>query len=287
MGITVDGTSIVIDNARLEIVNATEASGVAYLIITPDGGVGTLPFLAQGLPGAPTLFPTITYTEVDPAEPLPVPNPAVTLLDAGGAGLSAKYSLAFYGHKGDTGATGSPSIGGASDLATAPPLDSNAEKFTLVYRNSDSKWVPTAQKVGGMYVSGAISSTAHNSTSPRLLSSIAVPAQPFDWRPRPFAQCPVTGSADTRVDLIARLNDAAAGDQVGYSKGLSGVTPPPNILIPAPPAGTNVPGSYGLVSAGAAATVHLRAEQKAASNASWSTPASPDITYCVEVCPVL
>jgi hypothetical protein len=45
------------------------------------------------------------------------------------------------------------------------------------------------------------------------------------------------------------------------------------------------------VNAGAAATIFLRAEQKAASSNAWSTPASgatsPFSTFCVEVVPTL
>jgi hypothetical protein len=101
-----------------------------------------------------------------------------------------------------------------------------------------------------------------------------------------FAYTVVTGSSDTRVDLVARLNDPASGDQVGYSKGIAGATPPPNVLIPSAPAGSSIPGNYGKVSAGSAATIYLRAEQKAATSSAWSTPASPDTSFWVEVMPL-
>lgn len=293
MGVTISGNSITITNATIELVNGFNAeSGVAYIIITPDGGIGALPFMATGAPGQPTLFPSISVVEVAAGDPLPVVNPASTLLDAGGPGLPAKYALTFYQHKGATGLTGSPSIALSSDLATAPVLGAGTEKFVLAYRASDLKWVPTAQKVGDAYVASTIAATAYNNASPRLLTSIAVAAQPFDWRPRVFASTVITGSdgaQPTRVDLVARLNDAASGAQLGFGRGLVGANAVgvQTILLPTYLHGQSVPGAYAKVAAGVAATIHLRAEQVATSSSSWSTPISPDTTFSLEVVPVL
>lgn len=293
MGVTISGNSIIISNANIEIINgASEEFGVAYIIITPEGGVGAIPFMATGAPGQPTLFPVITMTEIPAAEPLPTPNPNYVLLDPGGAGVPAQYSMQFFVHKGNTGLTGSPSISGASDLATAPVLNVNAEKFFLAFRFSDGKWVPTAQKVGDAYVASSIAATTYNVTSPRLLASMSVPPQPFDWRPRVFASTIVTGTGGaepTRVNLVARLNDEASGAQLGFKKGLIGANDA-GISTDIQPTYLNnqaVPGPYARVAANAAATVHLRAEQVAPSSGSWSTPASPDTTFSVEVQPLL
>jgi len=293
VGITINGNTISITDANIEVVNGlNEQTGVAYILITPEGGVGSLPFMAQGLPGSPTLFPSITMVEIDPLVALPDPNPLAVLIDAGGAGVPAKYSLEFYVHKGSTGIAGSPSIALASDLAAAPVLGVDTEKFTILYRSSDSKWVPTAQKVGDAYVPGTIAATAYDSTSPRLLASIAIPALPFDWRPRVFAQTVITGSdgaTPTRVDLVARLNDAASGARLGYGKGLIGANAVgvQTVLLPTYLHNEAVPGAYAKVAALAPATIHLRAEQVAASSSSWSTPASPDTTFVVEVQPLI
>lgn len=287
MALTINGNDIEF-TGQVKVVNGFNPdTGVAYLILTPDGGVGSLPFLAQGLPGKPPVFDNITVEEVEPGVSLPNPNPVVTEVSPGGSGTASHLNLKFYIHKGATGAMGTNVISTATDLATTPALGSSTDAYTLLYRNSDSKWVPSAQKVGNVYVTGPISATSYNNTSPRLLSSINVPAMPFAWRPRVFASSVITGSSSTRVDLVARLNDASSGDQVGYAKGIAGPTPPPSILIPTYPADSSVPGSYGRVEAGAAATIYLRAEQKAGTSGSWSTPASPDTTFCVEVLPLL
>lgn len=289
MGVSINGNNITITGATIEVVNgANDESGVSYIIITPEGGVGFLPFLAQGLPGQPTYFDTVTYIQLADGVALPVPNPVKTLIDPGGSGLPARYSLVFYGNAGPTGGTGSPSFALASDLASSPALGALTDKFVLVYRTSDSKFVPMAQKVGDRWIQSTISSTAFNSTTPRLLSTIAIPAQAFDWYPEPFASTVITGSVDTRVDLVVRLNVVASGDEVGFGKGFTGVNAAgiPTVLIPESPAGSAVPGAYGKVAAGAGANLYLRAEQKAASSNSWSTPASPDTTFWVKVNPI-
>ncbi|WPH57649.1 hypothetical protein [Mycobacterium phage WXIN] len=284
MSLTVDGNNITFTGTVTVVNGANQDSGTAYLVLTPEGGFGTLPFLATGDPGKPPVFDSFTMEEVDPDDPLPTPNPEYTLVSPGGPGEASHYTLKFYVHKGATGATGTFTISGATDLSGTP--GSGNDKQILVYRHSDGKWVLSAQKVGDQYVPAAIASTSFSVTTPRTLTSVTIPAQPFDWRPRVFAQTVVTGSADTRVDLVARVGNASSGAQVGFSKGLAGAAPPPNILIPAAPAGSSMPGSYGRVAAGDAATIYLVAEQKAPSSNSWSTPASPDTTFWVEVAPL-
>jgi hypothetical protein len=287
MAVTVDGNNLTFEG-RVTVVNgANPETGVAYLILTPDGGFGNLPFLATGESGKPPVFDAITMTQVDPDEPLPVPNPRVITVSEGGPGVAAHYTMEFFIHSGQQGETGSIIISNAADLASSPTLGAGTDSYHIVYRASDGKWVPTAPKIGNMYVPTTIVSTAYNASGQRSLSSIAIPAQPFDWYPRPFAQVPVVGSADTRVDLVVRVGHPTTGDQVGYAKGVAGVSPPIPILIPAPPAGVSMPGGYGKVLAGNPAVVYLMAEQKAPSSNPWSTPGSPDATYCVEVVPVL
>ena len=53
MPITVSGNDIEFTGTVRVVNGFNPDTGVAYLILTPDGGVGSLPFLAQGLPGLP------------------------------------------------------------------------------------------------------------------------------------------------------------------------------------------------------------------------------------------
>lgn len=286
MSLTVDGNNVIFDGTVTLVNGMNPANGTAYLVLTPKGGFGTLPFMSTGQPGLPPVFDNITLIEVDPAQSLPTPNPVVNLVNAGGAGTASHYTMTFYVHAGQPGASGSNTISTATDLSSTPPLSAGTNGYTITYNYSTSSWVLTPLPRGAVGVPTAINSTAYDTTNPRLLASVIMPAKPFNWMPRCFASTVVTGSSDTRVDLVVRLNDQAAGAQVGYSKGIAGAAPPPNVLIPAAPAGSNISGGYGLVQAGQQATLFLRAEQQAPSTNSWSTPGDPDTTFWVEVNPV-
>lgn len=279
-----DGANILFDGTVTIVNGFNENSGTAYLILTPSGGFGSLPFMSTGQPGLPPVFDKITLVEVDPAQSLPNPNPVVNLVSPGGAGTASHYTMTFYVHSGQAGEPGSNTISTATDLNPTPPLGSSTDGFVLQYQYSSRSWTPVAMKTGSQYWPTVIASTVFDATTPRLLCSVTVPPQLFAWRPRCFAQTVVTGSSDTRVDLFARVNNQASGDQVGYSKGLAGAAPPPNILIPAIPAGSS--SGYGQVPAGQSATIFLRAEQQAPSTSPWSTPGAPDTTFWVEVAPL-
>jgi len=290
VGVSINGDNITITNATIDIINGNNPeSGVVYIVITPEGGVGVLPFMAQGDPGQPTLFPVIELEQVPHGDPLPTPNPEKTLLDPGGPGQPAKYALKFYLNAGADGQPGVFNISGAADLSATP--GAGHDKFVLEYRHSDGKWVPSAQRISTYYASGTINATAYGNTNPRQLSSISVPAMPWNWRPIVFAATTVTGTdgdSPTRVDLIARLGNADSGDVLGYGRGVIGANTigVQTVIIPNFAANQAVPGSYGRVASGAAADIYLRAEQVNPTTSSWSTPASPDTSFGVLVLPV-
>lgn len=281
MSITVDGNNIIYEGTVTLVNGFNQANGTAYLVLSPSGGFGTLPFMSTGQPGLPPVFDKITLVEVDPAQSLPTPNPVVTTVNPGGAGTASHYTMTFYVHSGQTGASGSNTLSTATDLSPTPPLGSSTDGFTVSYTYSTGLWTPVPIPTSGVYIPAAINSTAYDATTPRLLCSVNVAAQKRAWYPRCFAQTTVTGSVDTQVNLVARLNNQAAGDQVGFSQGLVGAAPPSNVMIPAMPVGSS--GSYGQVPAGQTATIFLRAEQQAPSTNSWSTPAAPATTFWVEV----
>lgn len=279
MGLSIDGNNIVMTGTFTLVNGFDSTTGVGYLVMTPDGGFGTLPFGAQGDSG---LSPTLNFTveEVDPDDALPDPNPAVTLTSAGGAGVASEYDITIYVHKGDAGESSTFEFLAATDLT-----GSLIDEYVLAKKTGVGEVYFIPQRVGDQYVPGSINSTSGSSTG-RLLAQIAIPAQPFDWRPRCFAQCVVSGTANTRVDLVARVGHETDGQQVGYAKGIAGATPPTLTMIPAAPAGSDVPGDYGRIAAGATTYIYLRAEQKAATSDSWSTT-NTDTTFWVEVAPLL
>src|SRR4051812_23585322 len=119
MAVTIDGDNLVVTDATITFVggaNADEAvtTQVAYMVITSSGVSTSLPALAAGDPGLPPEL-SFTYTEYPPDDPLPATNPAVTLVDAGGAGVASEYDITIYGHQGVTGDDGTASVLDASD----------------------------------------------------------------------------------------------------------------------------------------------------------------------------
>lgn len=251
-----DGTQIIWDG-EIHITNATDIStGVLTLVLTPKGGVGALPALTAGPAGVPPVIDTVTVESVDPGDTLP--PPVWTLVSPGGAGIASHYTLKIYVYKGDTGDVGpSTNILDAPDVdaVTVPPTNG----YILVYNSTTGKMTFGSQLVGGLFVPASATSTSGNGLS-RTLCSVTVPSQPFDWRAVPSGQTIVSGTVNTRVELIARIANATTGQQCGYGMGLAGVAPPPVTLIDAMPLGSTT--GYATISAGSPATIYLQAEQK-------------------------
>lgn len=276
MSISIDGNSLVFDGT-VTITNFTDpTTGVVTLILSPNGGLGSIPALIQGEPGLPPIFDSVTVHQVNPGDT--IPTSTFNLVTPGGAGTASHYTADIYVSKGDTGTTGA-----STNILAAPDVTGTAtDKYILVYASSDSKMHFQAQKVGDLFIPSSISSTSGNSAS-RTLCSFTIPAQAFDYRPSAWGHCIVSGTVNTRVDLVARLNNATTGDQFGYGYGIAGVTDRP-ILLPGIPAGSA--GTYAKISAGNAATVYFQAEQKNVSTTdSWTTN-NASTTFEVKLNPV-
>lgn len=279
MGLSIDGNNITITGTFTLVNGFDPTTGVAFLVITPDGGFGTLPFGAQGSPG---LSPTLNFEviEVDPDDPLPTPNPVVTLVDEGDPGQRSEYDITIYVHSGSEGPSGTFAVLDATDI------DGTVNDDYILAKTVGADTVTfIPQRVGDHYVPGAINSTSGSSTS-RPLTSVSIPGQPFDWRPRCFGQCVVSGTVNTRVDLVARIGHQTDGQQVGYAYGIAGASPPTLTMIPAAPTGSNMPGDYGRVAAGATAIIYFLAEQKAPTLDAWTT-SNTSTSFWVEVAPIL
>jgi hypothetical protein len=187
------------------------------------------------------------------------------------------YHADFFLHTGAPGADGTMTLLDAADLVGTPTAGQ-----IIVVNPSAAGFVYQSQKVGGWYNPAVLNSTPSGNPS-YTLGQISVPAQPFDWRPTAKAECIITATAaDTRVDLLARLNDASAGNEVGRALGGTGINPATHILMPGPPAGST--DSYDKVSAGAAATIYLRAERQLGTGT--FTTAAVDTRFRVKVDPV-
>lgn len=252
----------------------------AIILLGPDGGIAEIPALVKGDPGQPaTIDSAINFTALAWDDPT-VDSATFTTLVPGSETTAPVYRLNLSLHKGSPGAAGQSSILSASDV-TGTATDGYYLTKTTVSGTGKATW--TAPKVGDQYWPASISNTSGTDGQNRTLCSVSIPAQPFDWRPRVHGQVVVSGTANTRVDLIARLDNAASGDIVGRAFGQVGATPPTAVLVSGVPAGSA--STVGKVAAGASAVVFLRAEQQASTTDTYTT-AGVTTSFMVEVAPI-
>lgn len=268
-GISVDGNSLVISNATITLENAFDQSnGAAVIIITPAGGLGTLPALLQGEPGLPPVFRNITTHPVAAGTALPDPSSTWTLISPGGPGVASVYDLDIWVNSGEAGDSGSYSIAGSTDLS-----GSAANNWTLVWNAISNQFEYAPLYIGATYWPSTISNTsgftAQNTA--RTLTSISVPALPFAWTPVMFGQTVVTGTVNTVIKLSANLG-SVSGQQVGVGFGVAGQANQTVVLQSGIPAGSA--SGYGQVAANSSATIVLSATQTANTTDSWSTSSS-------------
>jgi hypothetical protein len=262
MAITIDGNSLVFEGT-VTITNFTDpTTGVCTLTLTPTGGVGNLPVLAQGLPGQPTLFDSISVNTLSAGS---LATASLDLVDPGDAGESAHYTLTLGIPEGATGSNGSSGV-----LSEVSDLSGTAAVGDIIRVSSLSPTAFTYAKtpLGNVYNATGISSVSGTGAGSVIAVSMSLPAQGYDWYPLCFAQCVVAGTAKTVVNLKALLNDATNGDQVGFCSGNASATSQTLTMIPS--FGALLGTGYAKVSAGDTAEVFLGAIQTANVKDAWS-----------------
>src|SRR5690349_16466151 len=90
MSLTIDGNSLVFDGT-LTVTNFTNpANGVCTLVLTPSGGVGSLPALLAGQPGQ---SPQLTVGTVTTLSAGAQATFSLTQTSPGGAGIATAYTV--------------------------------------------------------------------------------------------------------------------------------------------------------------------------------------------------
>jgi hypothetical protein len=266
MAITIDGNSLVFEGT-VTITNFTDpTTGVCTLTLTPTGGVGNLPVLAQGLPGQPTLFDSITVNTLSAGS---LATASLGLVDPGDAGESAHYTLTLGIPEGAKGNDGTSGV-----LSTVSDLSGTAVVGDIIRVSSVGPTAFTYAKtpLGNVYNATGIANVSGTGAGSVIAASMSIPAQGYDWYPVVFAQGVVAGTARTVVNLKALLNNATTGDQVGFCSGNAGATSQTLTMIPS--FGALLGTGYAKVSAGATAEVYLGAIQTASVSDTWSISGS-------------
>lgn len=253
----------------------------AIILLGPEGGIAQIPALVKGDPGEPaTIDETISFTALAYDDPTP-DSATFTLLTPATTNTPPVYRLNLALHKGEPGATGTNQLLQATDL-TGTATDGYLLTKTTVGGVGKVTW--TAPMTGGQYWPTSIGNTSPSDGQARTLCSVQIsPAPSFNYRVRVHGQCLIAGTANTRVDLVARLNDPTSGDIVGRGYGFAGSTADRINLVSGVAPGSA--STVGRVSAGTAATVFLRAEQQASTSDTYSTAGSTT-SFMVEVVPL-
>jgi hypothetical protein len=275
MGITANGNSLTITGATITFNNAFDpTTGMATITITPSGGLGTLPGLLDGVPGPPPNLVLGTITTLSAGSNA---TATLTLLSPGGPGTPSNYQLNLGIPAGAAGSTGAFNIHSAADL-----LGTLQNKFTVLWNTATGQFNPAPLPVATTYYATSINSTSGTGSGPRTLSSIAIPAQSYDWFPDPSSSCVVTGTVNTQINLQAFIG-STSGNQVGVGFGVAGVPTQTVSLHKGVPPGSAT--TYGIVLAGNSATILLAATQVGATTDAWST-SSTTTSFQVTATPV-
>jgi hypothetical protein len=239
-------------------------SNMFIAVAAPDGGLGGFPAIVQGEPGeTPNIDSAINITAVLDYDDTTPDAASWTEISEN---LYRYNTTQRRGPQGDAAAfnledadnlTGTPTAG---QMIVADPAGTG---FTYL-----------TPKVGDEYWPATINNTPSGNAA-YTLCAVSIPAQDFDWRPEVSGWCVITGTGpDVQVDLVARLNGAAAGNIVGRGRGHSGqnVEGFSTVLSSGPPPGSA--GDYNRVAKGEPAVVYLRAERQSGANTFTTTDAA-------------
>ncbi|TDH57556.1 hypothetical protein E2F47_01955 [Mycobacterium eburneum] len=241
----------------------------AVFVLGPNGGTINVPPLAAGQPGPPPVLRNANLTEVPYGENLPSPAAQFVEVSPGSAGVASVWDLDFSLHAGSPGDIGTFLITAAQDiggtLLNAGSLVWNA--ITGLFE-TQPQLIPIVVNVTG------IGNTAAAAGATRLLQALEIPAQKYDYIAIVLGDSTVTGTANTQVDLVARLNSqSTAGVQLARGRGQVGAVTGTNpwVTTMIPNLGALATDSSLRVTKGNVATIYFNAEQQASTGDQYTT----------------
>lgn len=244
-------------------------TGAAAVFLAPPGGRASIPAVAKGDPGlAPDFRNVVVTAELEYDDPTPLAWDMVQV-SPGTDTVPAVFDVEVQTRKGAPGEPGPVAFLDSTDLygtlgeGTVPAYSADADGDG----NPGVVWTP--QKVGGQYWPNSIASTTGANGQLRTLATVSVPALPFAWRAVPSGYCVVTGTVNTRPDLIARVG-TTDGPIVGRGAAVPSTAVQCVNLHAGVPYGSN--SDYAVIGAGIGpTTVFLRAEEQASTVDNYST----------------
>lgn len=273
----IDGKDyLIIEVAQLRVPLEWDPSSSVFIAVAAGaGGLFNYPALAQGDDGAtPDIDSNINFTPLAPDDATPD--------FASWTEISPNvYRLNLGLHTGQDGADGGniiiPSDYGTPAAGRILRIKSDLTGFELI-----------APKVGDRFYPATFANVPTGNAAYTVVP-IAVPAQPFDWRPTVEGFHLITGTgADVKVDLLARLSTAGisngetTGPIVARATQRAGQYPPTHVLSSAIPAGSAA--TYDKVLEGNTAVIYIRMER--VTGAETFSALAVDGAYSVRVNPI-
>jgi hypothetical protein len=234
-------------------------------VFGPGGAKVMVPALAQGESGLPPELSIGTISTLAAGSDV---TASWTEVSPGGPGVAGEQALNLGIPQGAAGESGEFSIAGATDL-----VGSLENLFTLVYNSATSKFNPVPLPFLFAYNVTGIATTSTSAGQIRTIQDLTIPEQAQPYLLVVAAQIEVEGTANTQVDLVARLGgsaDTQDGTEIGRGFGQLGAAPAPATIIPEWTALLDG-GSTEQVAASTAATVYLNCEQQASTTDEYST----------------
>lgn len=255
-----------------------DPNGVAMVMLKPDGGgIGIgVTAVEKGQPGVPAnIDSTPNFTVLAHDDPTPASfswTPLVPPTSTTPGVWRSNVAL----HEGPPGADGNTVLDTGDFTGVA------AGKVITVNAAADGFELQTP-KVPEVFYPGTILDIP--SGNPNFtLCPISIPARPYARRVRAGGYQILTGEApDVRVDLLARLNNPAAGNIVGRCQGIAQTER--LMMDPGKPIETGTTAdAYDQIAANAAATVYVRTER--AAGTSTYTGSASQAKFWAEVLPL-
>lgn len=229
-----------------------------------------------GLRGEPGVTPRVQIGKVEPGG-----QASVSVNQA--ASTDGTFVLDFVLPQGPRGPQGEQGdVGTASNVSSSPDVDLTHEPQpgeALTWNGL--KWAPrTVLSPVGPFTLGPNDFTAidvpligSGNVSEKLVASLTIPGQPFDWRPLVVSGLvKVETPIGVQYDAEVRVGNAQKGDIVGYGVGrVFQRWDDPTIIRPHYPQAVSPGSTYGVVKANTATTLYVVLKKHVGTIGAWKT----------------
>ena len=250
-----------------------DSTQTVVCVFGPAGGRANFPPVQAGTPGPP---PELSMGGVTTLTPGASVTADLIQTSPGAPGIASQYDLYLGVPAGVAGTAAANTLISPqpADLEGTPGLN---KMIGYDATGLKAQWQPVPYLTVFNVPQASIGTTGTSAGQTRSLTYITIPSQPYNYIPIVLgADATITGTANTQVDLVARLGgspNTQTGAQIARGRGPSGAViganPWTNQIVPN--FTSLLTGGYAQVSAGTTATIYLNTEQQASTPDLYST----------------